>query len=538
MAVYLGSNRVCTQGGTKNITGGISLQSKTVSPSESSQTVTADSGYDGLSQVTVNEVSYTNLYVWEKYSISNVITETEVTDEIIMYKATIGTNQNWTYVKYSDSISVENNNFVLMEPTTTFSDPNELQATYGKYIYSDNQKKYYRIPSDATFKSHSGLNNLDWYVDKAYKLSIVGSEYTKNDFIENVTSKNSDKYPTNGIKDGYWYVYVGILSDTKIGGIDTSDATATASDIAINKTAYVNGNKITGTHSCSSGSSPTLQSKSVSPSESSQTVKPDSGYDGLSQVTVSAISNTYVGSGVTKKSAATYTPTTSDQTIASGQYLNGAQTIKGDSNLVASNIKSGVSIFGVSGSYTASSSGTDTSDATATASDILSGKTAYVKGSKITGTITSQAAQTITPGTSDKTIASGKYLSGTQTIKGDANLVASNIKSGVSIFGVAGSYTGSGGSGSSTNNCEAYHITSTSATINFQGSGTVKVFGYGAKKSTYMTTIYSFVGDGYYAGTSYGTPSKTTASFSVSGGTLSGLPSGLTAVDLLVVIGV
>ncbi len=330
----------------------------------------------------------------------------------------------------------------------------------------------------------------------------------------------------------------GATVSTYVSGGSLGDAKA--SDVVAGKTfTSSSGLKVTGTHQCPSGSiTPTLQSKSVSPSESSQTVTPDSGYDGLSQVTVSAISNTYVGSGITKKAATTYTPTTSDQTIASGQYLNGAQTIKGDSNLTASNIKSGVSIFGVSGSYTASSSGTDTSDATATASDILSGKTAYVKGNKVTGTITSQAAQTITPGTSDKTIASGKYLSGTQTIKGDANLVASNIKSGVSIFGVAGSYTGSGGSGSSTNNCEAYHITSTSATINFQGSGTVKVFGYGAKKSTYMTTIYSFVGDGYYAGTSYGTPSKTTASFSVSGGTLSGLPSGLIAVDLLVVIGV
>ena len=330
----------------------------------------------------------------------------------------------------------------------------------------------------------------------------------------------------------------GATVSTYVSGGSLGDAKA--SDVVAGKTfTSSSGIKITGTHSCSSSSTtPTLQSKSVSPSESSQTVTPDSGYDGLSQVTVSAISNTYVGSGITKKAAATYTPSTSNQTIASGQYLNGVQTIKGDSNLVASNIKSGVSIFGVSGSYTASSSGTDTSDATATASDILSGKTAYVKGSKITGTIASQAAQTITPGTSDKTIASGKYLSGTQTIKGDANLVASNIKSGGSIFGVAGSYTGSGGSGSSTNNCEAYHITSTSATINFQGSGTVKVFGYGAKKSTYMTTIYSFVGDGYYAGTSYGTPSKTSASFSVSGGKLSGLPSGLTAVDLLVVIGV
>lgn len=100
-----------------------------------------------------------------------------------------------------------------------------------------------------------------------------------------------------------------------------------------------------------------LQSKTVSPSESAQTIKADYGYDGLSQVTVNAVSRTYVGSGVTKKSAATYTPGTSDQSIASGQYLNGTQTIKGDSNLTAGNIRNGVKIFNVTGSYAGSSSG-------------------------------------------------------------------------------------------------------------------------------------------------------------------------------------
>ena len=83
----------------------------------------------------------------------------------------------------------------------------------------------------------------------------------------------------------------------------------------------------------------------------------------------------------------------------------------------------------------------DTADASATAGEILSGKTAYVNGTKLTGQIQSKAAQTYTPTTSDQTIASGQYLSGAQTIKGDANLTAVNIASGVTIFGVEGSLT-------------------------------------------------------------------------------------------------
>ncbi len=85
-----------------------------------------------------------------------------------------------------------------------------------------------------------------------------------------------------------------------------------------------------------------------------------------------------------------------------------------------------------------------TQDATAGAGQVLSGYTAYARGSKITGSVPSQGAQTITPGTSAKYVEAGRYLSGRQTIQGDGNLTATNIKKGVSIFGVAGSHEGSG----------------------------------------------------------------------------------------------
>lgn len=125
----------------------------------------------------------------------------------------------------------------------------------------------------------------------------------------------------------------------------------------------------------------------------------------------------YVGSSIARKQAAAYTPGTADQIIGANQYLAGPQTIKGDPDLKAENIKSGVNIFGVDGSYEGSGSGgLDTSDATAAATDIANGKTAYVNGAKVTGTLPSASRVAYAPSGSSSGDAVVSLITTTPTV--------------------------------------------------------------------------------------------------------------------------
>lgn len=89
----------------------------------------------------------------------------------------------------------------------------------------------------------------------------------------------------------------------------------------------------------------------------------------------------------------------------------------------------------------------DTSDADASASEILATKTAYVNGNKLTGTMPNRGAVSgsISTLAGDYTIPSG-YHDGSGTVGIDSTeaskIIAENIKEGVEILGVTGTYTG------------------------------------------------------------------------------------------------
>lgn len=163
----------------------------------------------------------------------------------------------------------------------------------------------------------------------------------------------------------------------------------------------------------------------------------DNGNKMLSGNTAYANGTKYTGS-IATKTQTDLSASGDTVTVPAGYYASSATKAVSAGSATAPSTISGSSASVSTGTNTLTLSKTVSVTPSVTAGYVSAG-TAGNASVSLTASVTTKAAATITPGTSNQTISSGTYLTGTQTISGDADLVAGNIKSGVTIFGVAGS---------------------------------------------------------------------------------------------------
>ena len=375
---------------TVNVSDAPELQKKTATPTKSSQTITPDSGYDGLSEVDINPIPVEYIIPTGELSVTS--------------------NGKKDVTQYSSiDVDIEPNLQSKSATPTKSSQTVTADSTYDglSSVTVNPIPNEYIIPSGSKSITANGTSDVTAYA--SVSVDVQPDLQTKTA----TPTTSTQEITADSAYDGLSKVTVNPIPSQYIVPSGNLDITANGSTNVKNyETVNVD-------------VQPTLRSESVTPTESSQTVMPGTGYDGLSSVTVGAISSTYVGSEIDRRTSSDLTASGATVTVPAGYYSSQAS-------------KSVATATQATPSISVNSSGLITATSTQSAGYVSSGT------KSATEQLTTQEAKTVTPTkSSQQAVANGVYTTGAVTVAAipseyitttDATATASDINSGETAY--------------------------------------------------------------------------------------------------------
>lgn len=314
------------------------LQSKTnIDPTTSSQTITPDTGYDGLSSVQINAMPSgsattpaTSITANPSISVNTstgVITATSSATQSVTPTVSAGYVSSGT--AGTVTVSGSNTSALSTQSGTTINPTESEQTAVAANKYTLGAVKVGAISPTYVGSGIAKKNSSDavvdgpyvdfpagYYAEQHYGTVSSGTEGTPIATKGAVSNHSISITPSVTNSEGF------ISGETKTG----TAVTVTASELASgNKAIDSNGTNIdvVGYSTVSVDVQPSLQSKTgINPSTSSQTISPDSGYYGLSSVQINAMPTMTLPTSASSSATSGYTSKATISRSTSAQYIN------------------------------------------------------------------------------------------------------------------------------------------------------------------------------------------------------------------------